>query len=275
MARRQLALPTICLLVVLTIIALLPIYWMFVVALTPLGESRGATMGLFPAELTWDNFSAVIRERPLLRWIGNSATIALAAAAVACSVGVAAGYAISRFRFRGATAIALGILATEMIPQTSVVLPMYAIFSGFGLLNSRVAIVLAHMSTVVPLVLWLSKGFFDELPRDIEEASAIDGASPFQSFRLVALPLALPGILAAFIYAVVVSWGDLIYARTLSSTPNQWTVPVGLASFSGEFYTAFEPMMAASILFAAPVVLLFFVVQRRFIQGLTSGGLKG
>lgn len=257
------------------IIALMPVYWMLVLALSPLGRSKGPGLGIVPTEITFDNFVSVLTERPLGTWILNSAIIALVSGVVAVVVGVAAGYAISRFSFRGATIIAVAILATEMIPSTSIVLPMYQIFSSLDLLNSRVSIVMAHMSTVVPLVLWLSKGFFDDVPLDLEAAAAIDGASRFQVFRLIALPLILPGVVAAFVYAFIVSWSDLIFARTLSSTPGQWTVPVGLASFNGEFYTLFEPMMAASIVFAAPVVLLFLVLQRTFIQGLTAGGVKG
>jgi ABC-type glycerol-3-phosphate transport system permease component len=262
-------------LVVGSIIVLLPVYWMLVLALTPLGQAKGPGLGLFPTELTLDNFVSAVTDRPLLTWMANSTGIALIAATVAVTVGVCAGYAISRYKFRGATVIAVAILATEMIPQTSIVLPLYTIFSELNLLNSYAGIALAHMSTVVPLVLWLSKGFFDDVPIELESAAAIDGASRFQVFRLIAIPLIMPGILAAFVYAFIVSWSDLIFARTLSSTPNLWTVPVGLASFNGEYYTSFEPMMAASIIFAAPVVLLFLVLQRSFIKGLTAGGVKG
>lgn len=256
-------------------LVLLPVYWMLVLALTPVGQSKGPTLGLIPTQITFDNFVVAITERPLLTWMLNSTVIALSAGLVAVAVGVCAGYAISRFKFRGATVIAVAILATEMIPSTSIVLPLYAIFSSAGLLNTQIAIVLAHMSTVVPLVLWLSKGFFDDVPVELEQAASIDGASHWQGFRLIALPLIVPGVIAAFVYAFIVSWSDLIFARTLSSTPNQWTVPVGLSSFSGEFYTSFEPMMAASIIFALPVVVLFFVMQRSFISGLTAGGVKG
>ena len=262
-------------LVIGSIVVLLPVYWMLVLALTPLGLSKGPGLGLFPTEITFDNFVSATSDRPLLTWMLNSTGIALIAATVACTVGVCAGYAISRYRFRGATVIAVAILATEMIPSTSIVLPLYTIFSELGLLNSYTGIALAHMTTVVPLVLWLSKGFFDEVPLELEAAAAIDGASKLQVFRLIALPLILPGVVAGFVYAFIVSWSDLIFARTLSSTPDLWTVPVGLSSFNGEFYTSFEPMMAASIVFAAPVVLLFLLLQRTFIKGLTSGGVKG
>lgn len=257
------------------IVVLLPVYWMLVLALTPAGQSKGPSLGLIPTQLTLDNFVSALVDRPLMVWMLNSTVIALTAGVVAVAVGVCAGYAISRFKFRGATVIALAILATEMIPSTSIVLPLYAIFSSVGLLNTQIAIILAHMSTVVPLVLWLSKGFFDDVPLELEQAASIDGASRWQAFRLIALPLIVPGVIAAFVYAFIVSWSDLIFARTLSSTPSQWTVPVGLSSFSGEFYTSFEPMMAASILFALPVVLLFFVMQKSFISGLTAGGVKG
>jgi ABC-type glycerol-3-phosphate transport system permease component len=258
-----------------SILVLMPVYWMLVLALTPTGMSRGPALGIIPTEITFDNFLAAATERPLLTWMLNSTIVALSAATTAVAVGVCAGYAISRFKFRGAEVIALAILATEMIPSTSIVLPLYTIFSAAGLLNTQAAIVLGHMSTVIPLVLWLSKGFFDDIPIDLEHAAYVDGANRMQAFRLVALPLILPGILAAFVYAFIVSWSDLIFARTLSSTPLQWTVPVGLSSFNGEFYTSFEPMMAASIIFAAPVVLLFLLLQRHFIAGLTSGGIKG
>lgn len=211
----------------------------------------------------------------MLRWLLNSTLVAATASLVSLLVGTTAGYALSRLRFRGATVALVLILISQMLPQTTLVIPLYSLFRDLGLLNSLTAVSIAHMSIVVPLAVWLTKGFFDSIPPDLESAARVDGCTRFGAFRRVALPLAAPGIAAIFIYAFVNSWHEFLFARTLASPPELWTASVGLASFQGESFSQFEPMMAASIVFALPVIVVFLLLQRQFVAGLTAGGVRG
>ena len=163
----------------------------------------------------------------------------------------------------------------QLIPHVTIVLPLYAQFNSLSLLNTLVGVGLAHVAVLLPIVTWLSKGFFDTLPKELEEAASIDGASRLRTFVSIALPLTLPGLGSAFMYSFVISWSDLLFARTLAPNPNQWTAPVGLASFNSDYYTTIEPMMAAALVFSVPVVIVFVLLQRSFVSGLTGGSVKG
>lgn len=263
------------LLAVVAAALLVPIVWMVVVALTPEGFSGSPRQGLLPPQFTFDNFVTVVTEKPLLRWIGNSTFVALFAAVVSCAAGFAAGYTLSRYRVRGVGIAAAAILVCQLIPHVTLVLPLYSQFRAFGLLDSLVGVAIAHVALLLPIVTWLSKGFFDTLPKELDEAAAIDGASRLRTFIAIALPLTLPGLGSSFIYSFIMSWSDLLFARTLSTNPNNWTAPVGLASFNSDYYTTVEPMMAAALVFSIPVVVVFIVMQRSFVSGLTGGSVKG
>lgn len=260
---------------VIAAVLLVPIVWMVVVALTPEGFSGTPRPTILPPTFTIDNFVSVVLEKPLLRWIGNSTIVALLAGVASCAAGFAAGYTLSRFRVRGVGVAAAAILVCQLIPHVSIVLPLYSQFRSVGLLGSLLGIAVAHIAILLPIVTWLSKGFFDTLPRELEAAAAIDGASRLRTFVSIAMPLTLPGLGSAFIYSFIMSWSDLLFARTLSSNPNNWTAPVGLASFNSDYYTTVEPMMAAAIVFSIPVVVVFVVMQRSFVSGLTGGSVKG
>ncbi len=251
-----------------------PLYWMVVVSVTPFGFSRTAGLSLLPGTVTLDNFVNVITERPMLRWLGNSALVALLAASVSLLVGTTAGYALSRLRFPGATVVLVVILVTQMLPQTTLVIPLYSVFRDLGLLDTLVGVSIAHMTIVVPIAVWLTKGFFDSVPGDLESAARVDGCTRMGAFRRVALPLAAPGLAAIFVYGFVTSWHEFLFSRTLASRSDLWTASVGLASFAGEYVNESEPQMAAALIFAVPVVVVFIALQRQFVAGLSAGGVK-
>jgi ABC-type glycerol-3-phosphate transport system permease component len=258
----------------LGLLLMFPLYWMVVVALTPFGFSRTAGLSLLPSNVTLDNFVSVLTERPMLRWLLNSAVVATCAASVSLLVGTSAGYALSRLRFRGATLILVLILVTQMLPQTTLVIPLYSVFRDLGLLNTLAGVSIAHMTIVVPIAVWLTKGFFDSIPADLESAARVDGCTRLAAFRRVALPLAAPGLAAIFVYGFVTSWHEFLFSRTLASQADLWTASVGLASFAGEYVNESEPQMAAALLFALPVVVVFVALQRQFVAGLSAGGVK-
>ena len=257
----------------LAIVVVFPIYWMFVIALTPTGFSR-AIEGIAPTELTFDNFRALFAERPMLRWIGNSIVVAAASSFLSVLFGTTCGYALSRIQFRGAYLILVLVLATQMMPATSIIVPLYALYRDIGLLDTMQGMIIGHMSLVLPLAIWMSKGFFDTIPDDLEGAARIDGCSRLGAFWRVAMPLATPGLVAIFVYGFVTSWHDFLFAKTLISSHELWTAATGITSFRGEYFTLFEPQMAAALVFAMPVVVIFFVMQRRMISGALAGSVK-
>jgi ABC-type glycerol-3-phosphate transport system permease component len=257
----------------LAIVVMFPVYWMFVIALTPTGFSR-AIDGIVPTQFTLGNFRTLFSERPMLRWMVNSIVVATSSSLLSVLFGTTCGYALSRLRFRGAYLILVLVLATQMMPATSIVVPLYALYRDLGLLDTMQGMVIGHMSLVLPLAIWMSKGFFDTIPDDLEGAARIDGCSRLGAFRHVAMPLAMPGLAAIFVYGFVTSWHDFLFAKTLISSRELWTAATGITSFRGEYFTLFEPQMAAALIFALPVVAIFFVMQRRMVSGALAGSVK-
>lgn len=257
----------------LGVVVVFPIYWMFVVALTPTGFSR-AIEGFVPTDLTFANFQTLFVERPMLRWLSNSVIVATCSSFLAVLFGTTCGYALSRLPFRGSYIILVLVLATQMMPATSIIVPLYALYRDLGLLDTMQGMVIGHVSLVLPLAVWMSKGFFDTIPDDLEGAARIDGCSRFGAFRHVAMPLAMPGLAAIFVYGFVTSWHDFLFAKTLISSRELWTAATGITSFRGEYFTLFEPQMAAALVFALPVVAIFFVMQRRMVSGALAGSVK-
>jgi len=263
------------LIVACCLVILFPVYWMLNVALQPEGTSRVPSPPLIPPTITFDNFISIFRDRPMALWLGNSVLVATVCVVVAMPVSLMAGYILSRYRIRIGAIVGVFVLVTQMLPPTMLVVPMYQLFSSIGILNTAFAVMVAHMTMVIPLSVWLLKGFFDAIPIDLEQAAEVDGCNRFQVFYRIALPLTLPGIAATALYSFIVSWNEYIFARTLASPQELWTAGVGLASFRGEYVTLFEPMMAASLVFTIPVFVVFFLLQRHLVSGMLSGSVKG
>ncbi len=254
-------------------IVLFPMYWMLVVALTPTGFSRALT-GFVPEQLSFGNFVAIFTERPMLRWIVNSVVVATLASALSLLFGTSCGYALSRLRFRGAGLLMMVVLVTQMMPATSIIVPLYILFRDLGLLDTVQGMVVGHISLVVPLAIWMSKGFFDRIPPDLDGAARIDGCTRLGAWWYVALPLALPGMAAIFIYGFVTSWHDYLFAHALVHSQELWTAANGIASFRGEYFTLHELQMAAALVFALPVIVMFIVMQRWIVSGALTGSVR-
>lgn len=259
--------------VLLGLAVLFPIYWMIVVALTPTGFGRQIA-SFVPRTITFDNFIALFTTRPMAQWIANSIIVAVLASGLSLVLGISCGYALSRLRFRGANLLLIAILATQMIPATSIIVPLYTLFRAWGLLDTMQGMVVGHISLVIPLAVWMGKGFFDSIPRDLENAARIDGCTHAGAFFHIALPLAAPGLAAIFIYGFVTSWNDFLFSHTLVISQEVWTAANGIASFRGEYFTLQEMQMAAALVFALPVVVVFFVMQRWIVSGALAGSVR-
>jgi multiple sugar transport system permease protein len=256
-------------------IVMFPIYWMFTTSLSPATQLRSFPPVFFPAEPQWQVFGKILSERPLLLWLGNSTFAAVAATLLSLSVSVLAAYSLSRYRVRGGPSLGLFILVSKMLPATLLVIPLFAIFREVGLIGSLWSIVLAHATLIVPFSTWMLKGYFDSIPRELEQAAMIDGCGPMSALFRVVLPVATPGLAATALYGFVLSWADYVFARTfLTAEQTAWTANVGIATLKGEYITGWNEVMAAAMLTALPIIAIYLFLERYLVGGLTAGAEK-
>jgi multiple sugar transport system permease protein len=256
-------------------IVMFPIYWMFTTALSPATKLRSFPPVFFPDEPQWQVFGDILAERPLLLWLGNSTFAAVMATVLSLSVSVLAAYSLSRYRVRGGPSLGLFILVSKMLPATLLVIPLFAIFREVGLIGSLWSIILAHSTLIIPFSTWMLKGYFDSIPRELEQAAMIDGCGPMSALFRVVLPVATPGLAATALYGFVLSWADYVFARTfLTAEQTAWTANVGIATLKGEYITGWNEVMAAAMLTALPIIAIYLFLERYLVGGLTAGAEK-
>ncbi|HKG27409.1 MAG TPA: carbohydrate ABC transporter permease [Thermomicrobiales bacterium] len=237
-----------------------------------------------PAEVwfapTLSNYRKILIDQSFQRYLWNSLWIAIASALLCLAIGSLAAYSIARFRTGGAV-LGLTILGTQMLPPVALVIPFYLIVRNrlqlfdheFGLFDRGLTLVLVYLSFNLPFVVWILIGFFQSIPREIEEAARVDGASPFQAFRQIVLPVSLPGLLAAGVFAFVLSWNEFLFALILTGRQAK-TMPVALASLMSSQGNQVGAICAATVAMMLPIVLLTWVIQRFLVRGLTFGAVK-
>jgi len=258
--------------------ALLPVLWIFMVSLkTPATVSDGA---FIPNDVTLDNYSALFEggfDSPLLRPLINSIAIALIATAIAVTLASFTAYAIARLDFPGKTAILVGALAIAMFPQISVVGPLFDMWRTLHLYDTYPGLIIPYLTFALPLAIYILVAFFREIPWELEQAAQVDGATPWQAFSKVILPLAAPGVFTAAILVFIFAWNDFIFAITLTSSDKSRTVPAALAFFQGEsqFTAPTGNIAAAAVLVTIPIIVFVLIFQRRIVAGLTAGAVKG
>lgn len=251
-----------------------PYYWMFASA-TSVESLFQWPPRIVPEQFTFEAFVTVFTERPIFRWLQNTAFVSLATAVFCTIVSINAGYALSRFNTKLTSAFSLLIMFSQMLPAALIVVPLYVIFRQLGLYNSLLGLAVADSAFVLPLATWLMKGFFDRIPVEIEEQAQIDGCSQFRAFYAVTLPLAVPGLVVVTVMSFISAWDEFFLARTLISSQSNWVLSVALTSFEGQYTIAWNEMMAASVIFALPAAFFFLLVQRYLVSGMTSGAVKG
>jgi multiple sugar transport system permease protein len=259
------------------LITLFPFYWMVMTAIMPTDAILSRTPQLLPdpSRMRFDAFGKVFENRPFLTWIMNSLIVATASTVLSLLVSTLAGYSLSRFASAPQQALGATLLISKLIPASLILIPLFIIYTNTGLFNSLVGLVLANMTIGVPLATWLMKGFFDRIPRDLEQAAMIDGASQLQALRLVILPLAKPGMAASTVYLVLTSWSEFIFARTLVDQPDRQVLTVGMQSFVGEQMVDWSLLMAAGTISVLPAIVLFIVLEPFLVSGMTKGALAG
>jgi multiple sugar transport system permease protein len=255
--------------------ALFPLYWMLKVSLTPDDLLYGEGVRLWPSRITLQHYTSVIEHSQFPQFFRNSLIVSGSTALLVTALASAAGYGFSRFRFRGKLIIVGLMLVSQMFPLVMIVAPMVRLLSPLGLTNSLTGLVLVYTAFNVPFASLLMQSFFDAIPKDLEEAAMIDGATRFQALRSVIAPLTLPGLAAAFSFVFTAAWSELLFALMLNSSTAASTFPVGLLAFVSKFSVDFGQMTAAGVLALLPVCGFFFLIQRHLLQGLTAGAVKG
>jgi multiple sugar transport system permease protein len=259
------------------VVTLFPFYWMVMTAIMPTDRilSRSPSLWPDPAVASLRAFVNVFADKPFLAWMGNSLLVSLTATAVSLVVSTLAGYSLSRFTDRPQQALGAALLISKLIPASLILIPLFIVYQTLGLFDSYAGLVMANMTIGVPLAAWLMKGFFDRVPRELEQAAMIDGASQLQAFRLVVLPLVRPGLAASGVYIILNCWSEFIFARTLMSTPARQVLTVGMQSFVGEQMVDWAELMAAGTVSVLPAIVLFIFLEPFLVSGMTKGALAG
>ncbi|MBQ0709347.1 MULTISPECIES: carbohydrate ABC transporter permease [unclassified Ochrobactrum] len=255
--------------------ALFPIFWLVKVSVTPNDLLYSEGVRLWPSRMTFDHFSHVLNNSSFPLFFRNSLIVSGSTAIIVTLLASLSGYALSRFNFRAKYWIVALMLLTQMFPLVMLIAPIYKIMAPLGLTNSLTGLVIVYSAFNVPFATFLMQSFFDGIPKDLEEAAKIDGATQFMAFRQIILPLTLPGIAATLGFVFTAAWSELLFALMLISGNDSATFPVGLLSFVSKFSVDFGQMMAAGVLALIPACLFFFLIQRYLVQGLTAGAVKG
>ncbi len=250
-----------------------PFFWQLLTSFKPDAELLSLPP-LLPARLTLAHFGAVWAKSVMPRALANSLGIAALTTAVAVLLGLLGAYALARLPVPGKKALMLGIVASTAFPQIATVSPLYLLMRALGLRDTWTALVLANTSFALPLVIWLLAGFFREVPQELEEAAALDGANRLQTLRWVVLPLAAPATASAALLSFLFSWNEFLFAYTFSATEASRTVPVALALFPGVFEVPWGDIAAASILASLPPILIVVGLQRFLLRGVLAGAVR-
>jgi ABC-type glycerol-3-phosphate transport system permease component len=253
---------------------LLPLYWALIASLGPEERIFGPP-ALWPSRIVFDHFRALFAERRFWIPIQNSIIVASWTTLLSVTAGALCAYALARLRFWGKTMVLAGVLAISMFPQISIVSPLFLVLREAGLVNTLPGLVLPYLTFAMPLSVWLLVGFFRQLPVEVEEAARIDGASHFEAFRHVVVPLSWPGLLTTAILTFLYSWNEFLFALSFTLGPERHTVPVAIALFRGQYQVAWGQVLAGALVATVPVALLVLVAQRKIISGLTAGAVKG
>jgi multiple sugar transport system permease protein len=252
-----------------------PFYWMFVTSLTPSSELFASTPRFLP---TWSEAGVYVdsfRKIPVATWLLNSLIVATGTTLLSLAISLFPAYALSRFRFRGKGPMGLSLFATQMLPEAMLVVPLYALFGQFNVLNTLSALILANTAFTVPVVVWILKGAIDGVPEEIEEAAHIDGCSQAGIVWRIVLPLIAPTLAAAAVIAFFHGWNEYVFAQTLVSSESLRTASVGLAGFVGELSTPVHTVMSIAVIYALPAIIFYMFVQKYVVSGMTAGGVKG
>lgn len=253
---------------------LLPFFWMISVSLKPATEPFSIPASLWPENPTFDNY--VTAFKPEFRgYFINSLIVSSATVVISVSLGLLAAYCFSRARLRIIAMLMSLVVLAQMFPHSAIIIPIYKLMREAQLLNTYTSLIMAYVSITLPVAIWLLHGFLAKIPITLEEAASVDGAGPVRIFVDIVVPLSRPGVIATAVYVLIVTWQEFLFALSFTSTNEMRTLPVGLNDYIGQYGIRYGELMASSLMVSVPVVAVFFILQRYFIAGITSGAVKG
>jgi ABC-type glycerol-3-phosphate transport system permease component len=258
----------------LALIILLPFFWMFSVSIKPADEPFAIPVRLWPLNPTLDNYRNAFYPE-FQRYYLNSIIISALTIAISIPIGLLAAYSFSRFQMRLLSFFMIMIILAQTFPVGTMIIPIYQLVGGVGLLNTYFALLIAYLTITLPVTIWMLRGFIRNIPVDLEEAAMVDGCTRLQAFWRVIVPLARPGITATAVWILVVTWQEFLFALAFTTTREMRTLPVGMNDFVGQYGIRYGELMASSVMVSIPIVVLFFILQKQFVAGLTAGATKG
>jgi len=257
------------------LLSLFPIYWLVVTSLKPSEILFTESARLLPHVVTLDNYYDVMERTPIFRYFLNSMLLSVTSVLVCLFVASLAAYAISRYRFRGRKLFFLLMLSSQMLPLTTLIVPLYMIWGNFKLLDSHASILITYAGFFVPVAIWLLTSYLQSIPKIIDEAAIIDGCGVMRRLFTVILPLAMPGLMAAALSIFISAWQELMISTTFLQSDHLKTVPAGVSSFITHKGIQWGSLTAAGVIACIPILLVFLVLQKALIGGLTEGAVKG
>jgi arabinogalactan oligomer/maltooligosaccharide transport system permease protein len=257
-----------------TVIAVFPVVWILFASFKP-GYAQLSSEIQLIRDPTLENYRFVLLDTNFPRWFLNSVIVAGFTMLIGIFMSATTGYAVSRFNFPGRRGLMWTLLVTQMFPVAVLIVPIYTIMANLGLINTPISLIIAYCTVAVPFCSWLLKGYFDTIPRDLDEAGALDGLGPFGVFRRVVLPLARPGLAVTAFFTFLTAWGEVAYATAFIQTDRRFTLAYGLQQFVPRFNAQWEYLTASAVMVTIPAAIVFLLVQRNLVAGLTAGGTKG
>jgi ABC-type glycerol-3-phosphate transport system permease component len=263
-------------LLLIVLFSLFPFYWVVVTSLKTDAELSLGTHGLWPDHPSLQAFQSLLVAGNFLVPLGNSVLVAAASTAISVFVGILTAYALVRLAHRARPAVLAFVLAVGFFPVIAMVGPLFFLYRNIMLLNNYLALIITYLVYSIPIALWILVSIFTEIPKEVEEASTVDGATPLQTLRLIVLPLALPGVFTAAIISFILCWNDFVFALSFMSDPNRYTAPLAIVNLGQSRFQVFYNIIDAGVVVTTlPIVILVLLAQRRIVSGLAAGSLKG
>ena len=257
------------------VFALLPVAWILSTSLKTEAEAFSLPIHWIPQRPTLGAYVEMWTLKPFGTYFLNSIVVSGVTALISTVLGALAGYGFSRFHFRGRTSLLAFFLATQMISGVLVIGPYFRLLAAVGLYNTLTGLIIAYVTICLPFAAWMSKGYFDSIPKELDEAGLVDGASRLQIFLRIICPIAVPGTVSTLLFAFLLAWQDLLWALCLISIDEKRTVTLGVAFTVGEFIIKWPMLTAASLIGSLPTIILYLILQRFYVEGLARGAVKG
>ncbi|MDD2417986.1 MAG: carbohydrate ABC transporter permease [Oscillospiraceae bacterium] len=261
-------------LILLLLFLLFPFYWTLVTSIKPARELYGSVVTYWPRQITFEAYKKLFFDYNFLKPMGNSLLVAFFTTALTLFVASLASYSFSRFRFRGRRLLMILFLTNNMFPTVLLLIPLYAIMRRLGILYTPLALVLSYTTFTIPFSIWLLNGYLSDLPQSLEEAAMVDGANRPQAFTRIILPILIPCLIATGVYIFMTSWNEYTFAVMFTNEESR-TIPVSLKNLIGQLGVQWDLLTAGGIITIIPVCIMFFFAQRRLVEGLTAGAVKG